>query len=59
MKAIIEIKLDNAAFQEGEQELVRVIRNLAQDIEDYPTADFIGVIDMNGNKVGHFEIVED
>ena len=59
MKAQIEINLDNAAFQEGEQELVRVIRNLAQDIEDYPTADFIGVIDMNGNSVGHFEIVED
>ena len=58
MKAKIEINLDNAAFQEGGQELARVLRNVAQDIEDYPTAEFIGIIDMNGNTVGQFELGE-
>jgi|TARA_B100000809_G_C14746132_1_gene390381 hypothetical protein len=62
MKAEIGISLNNDAFQGNGQELARVLRNLAQDVEDYNIHNlgcFIGIADMNGNTVGTFEIVED
>jgi hypothetical protein len=62
MKAQIEINLDNDVFQlGGGLELARLLRELAGDIE-YNNAcnlgSYIAVIDINGNKVGEFEIVE-
>ena len=62
MKAEISISLNNDAFQGSGQELARVLRNLAQDVEDYDIHNlgcFIGVADINGTGVGTFEIVED
>ena len=60
MKAKIEINLDNDAFQPSAgPELARILRNLAQDLDDYPDAFGIGVMDVNGNTVGNFEIVDD
>jgi hypothetical protein len=57
MKAKIEIELGNDAFQPSAgPELARILRNLAQDLDDYPDAIEIGVMDANGNSVGHFEI---
>ena len=62
MKAQIEINLDNDVFQlGGGLELARILRVLAGDIE-YNNAcnlgSYIAMIDINGNKVGEFEIVE-
>ena len=59
MKATIKINMDNDAFQRDPTEVARILRNVAQDIEDYPTAHFIGIMDINGNTVGSFEIEQD
>ena len=61
MKATIEINLDNDIFQlGGGLELARILRVLAGDIE-YNNAcnlgSYIGMLDVNGNKVGEFEVV--
>ena len=63
MKATIEVNLDNDVFQlGGGLELARILRVLAGDIE-YNNAcnlgSYIAIIDVNGNKVGEFEIVKD
>ena len=63
MKATIEVNLDNDVFQlGGGLELARILRVLAGDIE-YNNAcnlgSYIAMIDVNGNKVGEFEIVKD
>jgi len=54
MKAKIEINMDNDAFRQPD-ELPRVLRNLARDLEDYPDATEIVIMDINGNSVGHYE----
>jgi|TARA_Y100000310_G_scaffold150484_1_gene149931 hypothetical protein len=57
MKAKIEIELDNDAFQPSAgPELARILRNLANDLDEYPDACEIVVADINGNSVGYFEI---
>ena len=57
MKAKIEINLDNDAFQPSAgPELARILRNLANDLDEHPDACEIVVVDINGNSVGHFEI---
>jgi hypothetical protein len=61
MKAQIEINLDNDAFQRDGQELARVLRNIAEDVEHYNVTNlgsYIAIIDINGNKVGEFEVVQ-
>ena len=60
MKATIEINLGNDAFVQNPLELARVLRNLAQDVEDIggvSLCSFIGIADINGNTVGKLEIV--
>jgi len=60
MKAQIEINLDNDAFQRDGRELARVLRNVAEDVEACNVTNegaYICIIDINGNKVGEFEIV--
>ena len=62
MKAQIEINLDNDAFQRDGRELARVLRNIAEDVEACNVTNegaYICIIDINGNKTGEFEIVED
>lgn len=67
MKAQIEINLDNDAFQPSAgPELARIFRNLANDLDGFvdgrygaelPSA--CRIADINGNRVGRFEIEED
>ena len=62
MKAQIEINLDNDAFQSDGRELARVLRNIAEDVEACNVTNegaYICVIDINGNKAGQLEIIED
>jgi len=62
MKAQIEINLNNDAFQRDGRELARVLRNVAEDVEACNVTNlgaYICIIDINGNKVGEFEIVND
>ena len=62
MKAQIEIKLDSDALKGNSSELARVLRNLAKDVEEYDIKNlgaFIGIMDVNGNGVGQFEIIEE
>ena len=62
MKAQIEINLDNDAFQRDGRELAHVLRNIAEDVEACNVTNegaYICVIDINGNKAGQLEIIED
>lgn len=54
-KMIITINMDNAAFQEGKgnYETARILRKLADDIEEFTLAEKIK--DINGNTVGKVE----
>ncbi len=62
MKAQIEINLDNDIFQLGGGiELGRLLHSLAEDIENDNACNlgsYIPIIEINGNKIGEFEIVE-
>lgn len=58
MHAKINIQMDNAAFaDEPAVELARILRNLAQSVEDGRTE--CPAHDYNGNTVGRFEIHKD
>lgn len=61
MKAILEIEMDNAAFEDNPAELSRIMRNLADKVEASGCAavgdDFVAM-DVNGNRVGRLEIVD-
>ncbi|UTC28625.1 hypothetical protein MARCHEWKA_01120 [Brevundimonas phage vB_BpoS-Marchewka] len=52
----LEIDTGNAAFDEGDKpyEIARILRDLAQKIEN--GADEGSVRDLNGNKVGHYNV---
>ena len=59
MNARITINMDNAAFEDFlGSELARILRDLADRIEDGDLADRIVLRDYNGNTVGQFEIDE-
>jgi hypothetical protein len=53
-KITIEIETGNAAFDEGNSgyEVARILRKLADEFENYGRAQFSGLYDYNGNKVG-------
>lgn len=58
MTAKIEIRMDNAAFEDRPAtELGRILRDLADNVEagDFPNQ--ISLRDLNGNRVGNFEIL--
>lgn len=63
MKFTISIELGNAAF-EGEdcgRELARILRKQADKLEGFASWDFPdqgGLWDVNGNKVGAWEVSE-
>lgn len=63
MKLKIEIRMDNAAFQDGNNgpECARILTKLAQRVEyrDLTPDDSWGLVDSNGNTVGKAEVVED
>ena len=57
MEATIRINMDNEAFEENESlELARILRELIEEIEDKDALKR-NLFDINGNKVGTFEIV--
>lgn len=57
MTASITIKMDNAAFEQPATELGRILRELAEKIEQTDT-DQENLRDINGNRVGYFQILE-
>jgi hypothetical protein len=57
MDITIEINTDHAAFEnDAGIEVARILRDLADKIEDWPGASKVtlGCRDLNGNKVGSF-----
>ena len=55
MTITIEIKTDNAAFEnQSGQEVARILRKLADQVESWPGANAftLGLRDINGNKCG-------
>lgn len=58
MKCVIEINMDNAAFEDqgGIPELSRVIRNALDQMER--GQDLVNIRDINGNIVGALEITD-
>ena len=62
MKAILEINMDNAAFEENGpiSELSRILSHLSDEVvrhRVYGGGDFVTAVDINGNTVGKLEIV--
>jgi hypothetical protein len=62
MKAILEINMDNAAFEDNgpTSELSRILSRLSDDVirhRIYGGGDFVTAVDINGNTVGKLEIV--
>lgn len=57
MTARIEIKMDNAAFDDAPaSELSRILRGVADDLENGVMPEQIRLADINGNRVGSFKI---
>ena len=55
MKAVIEIEMDNAAFEDSPaSELARILRAIAAKVANGETE--IVARDINGNSVGSLEI---
>lgn len=54
MKIEIDINTDNAAFQEDERELQRILLETVAKIKDGETDGYLK--DYNGNRVGEFNI---
>lgn len=50
---IVQFNTDNAAFSETTVEVARILRKIADDIENGDTAK--GILDSNGNRVGQWE----
>ncbi len=55
----IEIQTDNAAFQEGEPEVARILQTLVDRLEGRPTEPEIYLHDLNGNLVGFYQVEEE
>ena len=62
MKATIKIEMDNAAFEDGNAgaELARILGELAAKVSRVEITPGRGwdLFDVNGNKVGTFEVTE-
>lgn len=60
MKIKIEISMDNAAFEDDHGELARILRRLADRVDGTPRTEGDGeyLRDVNGNRVGHWEVEE-
>ena len=57
MKLKITLNTDNAAFDDNPHaEMVRIIREAAQDIEADNTLTFKTLFDLNGNRCGELKI---
>lgn len=60
MKFTMKVLMNNAALNEDENELPRILRKLADDLERYYAAPGIGfyLLDINGNHVGDAKITK-
>jgi hypothetical protein len=59
MDFTVNINMDNAAFDEPDEELARILKELASKLESSGIwADGIALRDINGNKVGNAEVKE-
>jgi len=56
----IKIETDNAAFEEdsGSHEIARILHKLADQLIREET-DYASLMDINGNKVGEYNVTED
>lgn len=55
----LKIRTGNAAFEDDNEELARILRNLADKIIYLPRSGFDGVVtDINGNHVGEYILTE-
>lgn len=55
MKLMLEIESENAAFDDANEELARILTNLADDLRCYSDHELSGMLkDINGNRVGSF-----
>lgn len=64
MKVQIEVKMDNAAFNDSGKgyELARILRKLADNVQDgyaFNENDDTNLLDINGNKVGTVKFIDD
>jgi hypothetical protein len=61
MKASLELKMDNAAFEDCGHgaELARILRKLAKQVETWPGAQGFSLLalDINGNRIGLFQVL--
>lgn len=58
MRFLLEVKMDNAAFDEEPQwELARILRGVADDVTDRGRFD-MALYDINGNAVGRARMLE-
>lgn len=53
----LDIELGNAAFEDDAGELSRILKELAEKLEDGSTEDGF-VRDLNGNKVGTYKFTK-
>lgn len=59
MEFKMTVNMDNAAFDRGDgRELARILREVADRLADVQEGSG-SVRDVNGNKVGEYEITED
>ncbi len=61
MNIQITINCDNAAFDgiSGEkQEIIRILNNIACNLKEPYICNF-SLYDLNGNKIGKFEVIEE
>ena len=59
MKFKLEIKMDNAAFENAPTELVRILTELSTKIDMFSGIHrgwYCNLIDINGNTVGRAEV---
>lgn len=56
-KFVVELELENAAFEELEYELARILRVIAEKVEGGKFSGYAW--DTNGNTVGNFQIKDE
>lgn len=54
MKLIVNIKTDNAAFTDGQNEVDRLLREVVDQIGEGETER--NLYDINGNRVGNYKV---
>lgn len=61
----LSIDLEGAAVQENPAEVARLLRQAAdkaerlRDVDGWIAGEAVGLIDVNGNRVGEFYIIEE